>query len=170
MSFRRSGVRDFARAFPPFLVIHVMNFSTSGCLFFLGLMAPETIGASVTPCQIYACKPTCKHIMSCHSRLLASTVMSVGHHLVGVAEKKLRRGGAVIIPRDFECWYCRNNRHERCALRETCACRICYPRESACTRCQGVCSWACFSKPRDPHAQFQEGTVANQTLDRFLAS
>jgi hypothetical protein len=40
MFLRSCGVSDAARALPPFRVIHVMNFSTSGCLFFLGLIAP----------------------------------------------------------------------------------------------------------------------------------
>jgi hypothetical protein len=54
-----------------------------------------------------------------------------------------------VIPRDFECYYCRNNRHERCAFRETCACRICYP--------------------QDPYVRFEEGQIAVETLERFLA-
>ncbi len=52
------------------------------------------------------------------------------------------------IPRDIVCWYCRNGQHVRCALPETCACWTCYPR-SACTLCQGVCSWACFQKDKE---------------------
>jgi len=54
-----------------------------------------------------------------------------------------------VIPRDFKCWYCRNNRHERCALRETCACFTCYP--------------------RDPYSLFDEGAVAVETVKRFNA-
>jgi hypothetical protein len=47
-------------------------------------------------------------------------------------------------------------------------CSYCY-HSAACTLFQGVCSWAaCFSKPRDPYAQFEEGKIAIETVDRFL--
>jgi len=50
-------------------------------------------------------------------------------------------------------------------------CNVCYPpqlRSAGCTLCDRVCSWACSSKPRDPYAQFEEGKVAIETIDRFL--
>ncbi len=62
-----------------------------------------------------------------------------------------------MIPRDFECWYWRNNRHERCALREACACYVCYPRDRA------------LMTYTDPFSQYDEGQVAVETLERFLA-
>lgn len=33
------------------------------------------------------------------------------------------------IPRVIQCWYCRNEQHERCSLPETCACYRCYPNQ-----------------------------------------
>ena len=54
------------------------------------------------------------------------------------------------IPRDFECWYCGNNRHERCALPEVCACYVCYPRGN-------------------PFSRYEEGEVAVETVTTFLA-
>ena len=62
------------------------------------------------------------------------------------------------IPRDRVCWYCERGEHEKCGVPKTCACRSCYSAlftdptlapavlAPACALCQGVCSWACFSK------------------------
>jgi hypothetical protein len=76
-----------------------------------------------------------------------------------------------MIPRDPCSWYCHHGQHSQYALKATCACCVCYPtqlRSSACTLCQGVCSCVCFARARDPHAQFEEGKVAIETVDRFL--
>jgi hypothetical protein len=53
-----------------------------------------------------------------------------------------------MIPRGQTCWYCYL--------------------WAGCTLCQRICFRVCFSEPRDPHAQFEEGKVAIETVDRFL--
>jgi hypothetical protein len=36
--------------------------------------------------------------------------------------------------------------------------------------CHGLYPRACFPRPRDPYSQFQEGKLAIETLDQFLAA
>lgn len=46
-----------------------------------------------------------------------------------------------MIPRDLECYYCKQHQHERCALPDTCACYLCYPVPHNPTTCEPCRNW-----------------------------